>query len=208
MSLAVNLPVILSAAFIATASPGPATLGVASMSMGAGRRHGIAMALGIVTGSLTWSTAAALGLGAIMLANAWMLEAIRYVGAGYLLYLAVKSARSAFEPKPLTFGAVDGLTLGGAYRKGLLLHLTNPKAILFFGALYSIGVPPDAPLTTLLVVIAAVGLQSTAIFLTYALIFSSPVVARGFARIRRLFDGLLAVAFGYAGFKVLTAHLK
>ncbi|WP_370673669.1 LysE family translocator [Pleomorphomonas sp. PLEO] len=208
MSLAVNLPIILSAAFIATASPGPATLAVASMSMGAGRQRGVAMACGVVTGSLTWSAAAALGLGAIMLANAWILEVIRYLGAGYLLYLAVKSARSAVSPKALTFSAVDDLTWGGAYRKGLVLHLTNPKAILFFGALYSIGVPPSAPMGTLLVVIAAVGLQSALIFLTYAVVFSSATVARGFARIRRLFDGLLAVAFGYASFKVLTAHLR
>jgi threonine efflux protein len=208
MSLAVNLPIILSAAFIATASPGPATLGIASMSMGAGRKRGVAMAFGVVTGSLTWSAAAALGLGAIMLANAWILEVIRYIGAGYLLYLAVKSARSALNPQTPAFSAVDDLTWGGAYRKGLLLHLTNPKAILFFGALYSIGVPPDAPLVTLLTVIIAMGLQSMLIFLTYALIFSSATVARGFARIRRWFDGVLAVAFGYAGFKVLTAHLR
>lgn len=208
MSLAVNLPIILSAAFVATASPGPATLGVASMSMGAGRQRGVAMALGVVTGSLTWSAAAALGLGAIMLANAWILEVIRYIGAGYLLYLAVKSARSALHPRALAFSTVGDLTWRGAYRKGLVLHLTNPKAILFFGALYSIGVPPNAPLTTLLAVIAAVGLQSALIFLTYALVFSSASVARGFARIRRLFDGLLAIAFGYAGFKVLTAHLR
>lgn len=208
MGLAVSLPIILSAAFVATASPGPATLGVASMSMSAGRQRGIAMALGVVTGSLTWSSAAALGLGAIMLANAWILEVIRYIGASYLLYLAVKSAWSALHPQALSFGAVGDLTWGAAYRKGLVLHLTNPKAVLFFGALYSIGVPPTAPLTTLLVVIAAVGLQSTLIFLTYAWVFSSATVARGFARIRRLFDGLLAVAFGYAGFKVLTAHLR
>lgn len=208
MSLAVNLPIILSAAFIATASPGPATLGVASMSMGAGRRRGVAMALGVVTGSLTWSASAALGLGAIMLANAWILEAIRYIGAGYLFYLAIKSARSALRPGGLAFSAAGDLSWGEAYRKGLVLHLTNPKAILFFGALYSIGVPPDAPMSTLLVVIAAVGLQSMLIFTTYALIFSSAAVARGFARIRRLFDGILALAFGYASFKVLTAHLR
>jgi len=208
MSLAVNLPIILSAAFIATASPGPATLGIASMSMGAGRRHGVVMALGVVTGSLAWSAAAALGLGAIMLANAWILEAIRYAGAGYLLYLAVKSARSALRPQALTLKATGDLRPGEAYRHGLLLHLTNPKAILFFGALYSIGVPPNAPPATLLVVIAAVGLQSALIFLTYAVVFSSAAVARGFTRIRRLFDGLLAVAFGYASFKVLTAHLR
>ncbi len=53
-------------------------------------------------GSLIWSISAALGLGAIMLANAWVFEIIRYFGAAYLMYLAYKSARSAFSSKAMT----------------------------------------------------------------------------------------------------------
>src|SRR3546814_17381062 len=68
--------------------------------MASGRRYGLALAAGVMTGSLTWSIAAAAGLSAIMLANAWAFEALRYAGAAYLLFLAFKSARAA-----LTAGA-------------------------------------------------------------------------------------------------------
>ena len=86
----VNLPLILGAAFIATVSPGPATMAIAGTSLALGRRHGLAIASGVTTGSLAWSIAAALGLGALMFANAWLFEAMRYAGAAYLIWLALK----------------------------------------------------------------------------------------------------------------------
>ena len=70
MLLDINLPLILVAAFVAGASPGPATLAIAGTSMASGRTSGLALASGITAGSLIWSISAALGLGAIMLANA------------------------------------------------------------------------------------------------------------------------------------------
>src|SRR3546814_7491103 len=87
----VNLTLILLAALIATASPGPATLATAVTSMPSGRRYGLALAAGVMTGSLTWSLAAAAGLSAIMLANAWAFEAPRYAGPASLLFLPLKS---------------------------------------------------------------------------------------------------------------------
>jgi len=112
----INLPVILMAAFLATASPGPATLAIAGTSMSQGRRKGLAMAAGITSGSWIWSVSAALGLGAVMLAHAWAIEIIRYVGACYLLYLAFKSARSALSSQPLNVGfASKKQTMRSAY---------------------------------------------------------------------------------------------
>lgn len=203
----VNLPVILLAALMATGSPGPATLAIAGTSMTSGRRYGLALASGITTGSLMWSVAAAAGLGALMLANGWILEAIRYAGAAYLLSLAFKSARSALSSRELDTAAVAATSLGQAYMKGLALHLTNPKAILFFGSLYAIGIPADAPPSALALVIAAVGLQSALVFHGYALLFSNRVITRFYMRLRRGFEALFALAFGAAGVKVLTARL-
>ncbi len=203
----VNLPLILFAAFIGAASPGPSTLTIAGMSMNAGRRYGVALSLGVLTGSWFWSVCAAFGLGAIMLANAWAFEVMRYLGAGYLLYLAYKSARSAFSAKPTAVAGITTTSLSKAYSKGLALHLTNPKAILFFGSLFSIAVPPGSSLTALVVVICAVGIQSTLIFVGYALLFSSAPMVTTYMKLRRWFEAVFAVAFGIAGFKILTARL-
>jgi threonine/homoserine/homoserine lactone efflux protein len=204
----VNLTLILLAALVATASPGPATLAIAGTSMASGRRYGLALAAGVTTGSLTWSVAAAAGLSAVMIANAWAFEILRYAGAGYLLFLAFKSARSALAPGAPALRLVATPTLKAAYRRGLVLHLTNPKAILFFGSLYAVGVPAGSSPETLALVIAAIGLQSLLLFHGYALLFSSPPLTAGYTKLRRWFEVVFAVAFAAAGLKILTARLS
>jgi threonine/homoserine/homoserine lactone efflux protein len=142
-----------------------------------------------------------------MAANVWILEVVRYLGAGYLLFLAFRSVRSALRPVAVEAVAVKG-DAATLYLKGLALHLTNPKAILFFGSLYSLGVPADADWRTLGAVILAVGLQSVVVFCGYALMFSTPALARGYMRMRRGFEAAFALGFGVAGLKVLTARLQ
>lgn len=208
MTAGVNLTLILLAALVATASPGPATLAIAGTSMASGRRYGLALAAGVTTGSLAWSIAAAAGLSAVMLANAWAFEVLRYAGACYLLFLAFKSARSAVTPGAPETRQFATPSLTSAYRRGLVLHLTNPKAILFFGALYAVGVPAGTSPATLAVVILAVGLQSLLLFHGYALLFSSPPLSAGYAKLRRWFEAVFAVAFAAAGLKILTAKLN
>lgn len=204
----VHLALIMLAAFITVASPGPAVLAIAGTSMRAGRRTGLVFSAGVTTGSLMLSIGAAAGLSAVMLANAWLMEVVRYCGAAYLLFLALKSARAAMkpgyaEPQGLVFASA-----GRAYARGLALHLTNPKAILFFGSLYAFGVPSDASLSDLALVVGCVGLQGAIVLNGYAVLFSNPVVVRGYLKLRRWFEGAFALAFGYAGVRILTAKLQ
>ncbi len=203
----INLPLILVAHFMASASPGPATLAISGASMAQGRHFGLAMAFGITTGSIIWSASAAFGLGAIMQANAWVFEILRYVGAGYLIFLAYKSARSAFSSKEIKAKKVEVSSLKQAYIKGLMLHLTNPKAILFFGALFAIVIPHGTTPTSLALVVVAMALQSLIIFHGYAFVFSSAIMVAGYIKLRRWFETIFAIGFGVAGFKILTVKL-
>lgn len=204
----IDLPLILAAALIGVASPGPSTLAIAGTSMEAGRRRGLALASGITLGSLTWSIAAAAGLGAVMLANAWVFEAIRWAGAAYLAYLAVRSARAALRPGRVATRAVQARSTARMVLQGFALHVTNPKAILFFGSLYALGVPADASASELAVVVAAVGLQSAVVVHGYALLFSNPVAAKVYVRLRPWFEGVFAIAFGAASLAILNAKLR
>ncbi|MFK5977596.1 MAG: LysE family translocator [Rhizobiaceae bacterium] len=183
-------------------------MAIAGTSMNSGRTHGLALASGVMTGSLVWSISAAFGLGAIMLANSWLFEIVRYFGACYLLYLAYKSARSAFAPTPPRASTTVVKSLRSAYSKGLMLHLTNPKAILFFGSLYSIGMPANTTAEALIYVITALGIQSLLLFHGYALLFSSKKVTAGYAKLRRWFETVFALAFGAASVKILTTPLE
>ncbi|ARP85402.1 LysE family translocator [Bordetella genomosp. 9] len=202
----IHLPLILGAALIAAGSPGPATLAIASTSMTSGRRFGLALASGITSGSVVWSVAAAFGLSAAMLANVWIFETLRYVGAAYLLYLGAKSIRSALRPKGIAIAQARYVSWRQAYVKGLVLHLTNPKAILFFGSLYAVGVPAHTPPESLAVIVLAIAAQSLLLFHGYALLFSSAAMTRGYLRLRRPLEALFAAAFVAAGVKVLLSR--
>lgn len=206
MTLADLAPILL-AAFAVTASPGPSTLAIAGVAMGDGRTAGFALAAGVTLGSWAWSAAAAVGLGGAMAAHGWVMEALRWVGAGYLLWLALRSARSALRGATTVAPSRLSLSARGAFLRGLALHLTNPKAILFFGALYSAGTPAGADERDLMTIAAAVGAQSAAVFLGYAALFASPGARRLWGRARRAFEIAFALAFAGASLRLMTARL-
>jgi len=190
---------------LAGGSPGPATLTIAGTAMGQGRRAGVLTSAGVWTGSAVWGLAAMAGMGALMLANAWIAEGLRYVGAGYLLFLAAKSLRSALTPgKGL---ALQEVGASGHFRRGFLVHLTNPKAILAWGAVFAVVVPPGAPPAVLLGTFAALTTVSAVIFLGYGVLFSGRGVVRVYTAARRWFELTFAALFGAAAIKILTARL-
>ena len=158
-----------------------------------------------MAGSFIWSATAAFGVGAILLAHVWMLETVRYCGGAYLLWLAFKSLRSAMVP-----GAgkiADMPAPRGHFMAGLALHITNPKPILFFGTLFSIGVPAGTSAGELALVVIIIGLNNAAVFFTYAFLFSNGTMARAYARARRWFEGVFAALFGLTGVQILTMRL-
>ncbi|ADZ92116.1 LysE family translocator [Marinomonas mediterranea] len=201
----VNYGMILAAAVVAIASPGPATLAIAGASMSQGRGYGFALAAGVLTGSYCWSMLAAFGLASIMYTHAWLFELIKYVGACYLLFLAYKSIHSAVKPQKSSVTPTHIVSKTRAYAKGVLIHLTNPKAILFFGALYSMGMPHDATMLDVFSVIALVGFVSSTIFFGYAVLFSSSKARHVYLKSRRVFESAFSIFFSVAAWKVLTS---
>lgn len=144
----------------------------------AGRQAGVALALGFATGSCIWSAVAAGGMSAIILASEWAIIGLRFAVAAYLGWLAFKPARAAFRTRAVN-GTQPNPRTTGSYMRGLLIHLTNPKAILFFGALYAFGLQVGATTGTVLLTTGAVVLQSILIFVGLAVMFSHPPVAEG-----------------------------
>jgi threonine efflux protein len=203
----VNLPLILGAALVALPSPGPATLAIAGTSMASGRKIGMCLGLGVFCGSLTWSISAAFGLSALMLANVWIFDVMRYAGAGYLIYLAYRSARAAVAGKGQSTTPIQITSAWTAFRRGYAIHITNPKAILFFGSLYSIGVPQNAGASDLITVIAAIGTMSFTCFIGYGWLFSIASVRKTYEKLHKAFNTVFALAFGAVGIKLLTTRL-
>jgi len=187
---------------LAGGSPGPATLSIAGTSMENGRKSGLIFATGILAGSASLGLAAASGMSAVMASNAWIFEILRYFGAGYLLFLALKSLRSALRPGTASLGKSHSGSPGKLFSRGLLIHLTNPKAILTWGSIYSIILPVGASTSAVFQLFATLYAGSIVIFLGYAMLFSSAAIVAGYARMRRGFEVAFALFFGAAAVKI------
>lgn len=168
----VNYVLIVTAVFFSIASPGPATLTIANISTNYGRVHGSVFALGVATGGLIWSCLAAFGLGAVLYANEWLYEYLRYLGATYLLYLAFKAAYAAIKNNVSKSHDAIAASLQATYFKGLILQLSNPKVILSFASVYAIFLPQNISISELATVIVAITVMANIVFQTYAYIFS------------------------------------
>lgn len=205
ISVAELWPILLGWA-IAVASPGPAILAIVGAAMGGGRTKGLAVAFGVWNGSIIWASVAGLGLGAAMVAHVWMFEVLRYAGAGYLLYLAFKSARGALhggQPNVI----VRSETHRRAWLRGFTIHVMNPKAALFWGSLFAVVVPAGAAPIAMLQVGASCLMVSMFVMALMAFVFSASIISKGYLRMHRVFDGAFAALFGYAALKVVTSKL-
>ena len=124
------LPVFLVVSAVLLATPGPDVAIIVATGMTEGRRPALWASAGIALAMFVHSVLAAAGVAAIVAASSLAFDIIRFGGAVYLIYLAIKSFRSA------TFEARDQATSRSAtknFQRGFLTNLLNPKAILFSG---------------------------------------------------------------------------
>ena len=122
---------------LAVASPGPSTVLVIQTAAVAGRRGGLLAALAMMVGALLWAAAALFGLQALFARFDWLYLAFRIGGAIYLLYLAVQLWRHALDPLPeIPLGDAARTTRWQGFLRALLLQLSNPKIMVFFGSIF------------------------------------------------------------------------
>lgn len=119
------LALFLGAAVALILTPGPDTMYVLSRALGDGRAVGVRSAAGIATGVLVHTAAAALGLSALLRASPAAYDAVKYLGAAYLVYLGVAALRGDGP------GSRERETDGG-YLQGVTVNVLNPKVALFF----------------------------------------------------------------------------
>lgn len=190
-------------------SPGPANLAIMTTAISQGRRAGLIIALGVFCGSLTWACAAALGLAAVLRTYAVALEIIKIVGGLYLLYLAWKAFKSARRPDTDETVAGTGkvLTTRQLWLRGYAIHITNPKAIFGWLAVISLGLPPNAPPSTVVLIVSIFSISSFLIFTGYAVLFSTRHALRVYRSTRRWIEATMAVFYTFAGIKLLTSRI-
>ena len=209
--MSLYLPGILlaySAFLLAIASPGPNILAVIGTSMGVGRASGVALALGVASGSFTWALLTVFGLSAILASYASALYLIKIFGGAYLLWLAYKSLKSAASAHDIEAAELAGgrRTPSGYFKRGYLIQMTNPKAALAWVAIISLGLKEGAPLWVGAVIVLGTFALSIAVHILYALAFSTPAMVRLYGKSRRVIQGVLGTFFAFAGLKLLTSR--
>lgn len=205
-----HLLLVYTAYVIAAGSPGPSNMRIMGVAMHNGRRAALTLAAGVVSGSIFWGAMAATGVSAVLTRYAEALILLKIVGGLYLLYLALKAGKAALASDAETAADArpNGAALSGAdlYRRGLLMHLSNPKSILAWIALVTLGLGPDSSWHTLAAILGGCAVLSVTIFCGYAIIFSTAPMVRLYRRARRWIEGLLAVCFGFAGLRLLLSR--
>jgi threonine/homoserine/homoserine lactone efflux protein len=182
-------------------------MAIMATAMSQGRCHALALAGGVVCGSLVWGLATALGLSALIRTVSWALFALKVLGGLYLLFLSARAARAALTPHLPELGTrISGGSKWRAFASGLGMHLTNPRAIFVHLSIVSLALPSGAGRDYAFGVVASCAVIGACVFFGYALAFSTEVARVIYAKAHRWFNATLSAVFALAGVRLLLSR--
>jgi threonine/homoserine/homoserine lactone efflux protein len=184
-------------------SPGPNFVIVTSTAV-ASRRAGIATGLGLAAASGTWALVAIAGLSLLVAHVAWVGTALRFAGAGYLIWLGAKMLLSARQP--LKVSAQATASGWSAAKKGYFVSMTNPKAIAFYGSIFALMVPASAPQWLNIAVVVLAVVLSCLWYCSMALLASHPAVSHFLVRRKAALDSVVGVVLIGLGGRMLAGR--
>ncbi len=138
-----DLPLFILSGLLLNIMPGPDSLLIMTRSATQGWRAGVAATLGIGAGTMIHILAAALGLSAILATSATAFMVVKYIGAAYIIYMAIGLLRSK-RRDPAAPVTVPPLPYAKIFAQGFLTNVLNPKVAVFFLAFVPQFISPDA----------------------------------------------------------------
>ncbi|EOT03243.1 leucine export protein LeuE [Streptomyces noursei CCRC 11814] len=195
--------------------PGPNSLYVVSVAARRGRRVAYRAAAGVLCGDTVLMTLSAGGVASLLKTSPVLFGIVKFVGAGYLTWLAVgmlrgawalwrdgrarralrdEAARQAAGEAPAAATEAPKATVERPFRRALVVSLLNPKAILFFISFFVQFVDPSYAHPVLSFVTLGAWAQLFSFTYLSLLIFSGTFLAATFRRRKRLTAGLSAGA--------------
>jgi threonine/homoserine/homoserine lactone efflux protein len=199
--------------FVVSAIPGPNMLLVMTSSAQHGLRRASATMAGCLSALVLMLAVSAAGLGVFLQAWPAMFDALRLIGAGYLVYLGVKAWRSA--PQAPAADARESLQTAppvrshpALYRNGFLVASSNPKAILFAAALLPQFIDASKPtLPQFGVLVATFAVIEVSWYLVYAAFGLRIGATLRSERVTKAFNRLTGGVFvGFGAMMALVRH--
>jgi len=210
MDMVWTLAGVGAAHLLATISPGPSFLMVARAAVGQSRAAGLMAALGMGLGSLVWALAALFGLDLLFRAAPWLYLAMKLLGAGFLLFIAVQlwrhAGRSPIEAPSSAGSPSRGLPQGRlrSLRLGLLTQLSNPKVAVFFGSIFVTLLPPERPSWVTPALLTIVFANELLWFAMVACAFSVARLRAGYLALKRWIDRLAGAFLAALGLRLIA----
>jgi RhtB (resistance to homoserine/threonine) family protein len=199
---------LMLAWMIAAIIPGADFAMVLRQSITHGRRAALFTSAGIAAAVLVHSTYTLLGVGVIVSQSLLLFDILKWVGAGYLVWIGISALRSP-PPSPPDLSerpAGRGGTDIGAFVLGFLTNLLNPKAILFFLALFTSLISASTPLGTRVLYVSILTPMLFVWFALVSLFFTMPQVRQGFFRLGRWFNAITGFTFILLALRVAAAR--
>ncbi|MCL3883555.1 LysE family transporter [Marivita sp. GX14005] len=192
---------ILSVAVIhllAAMSPGPSFVVSVRTAVSEGFGTAAALALGFGLGAVLWAAAAMAGLALLFELLPQLFLAFKIIGGAFLIFIAVMMWKHASTPLP-DLSSRAPRSPASAVRLGFMTFLANPKAAVFFGAVFVGLVPMDIDAGTRALLLAIIFFNETLWYICVARIFSLPASRRAYARLKAAIDrafGSILALFG------------
>jgi threonine/homoserine/homoserine lactone efflux protein len=195
-----HLLVFLGIVSLLTITPGADMAMVARSVFTGGRRDAFATTLGISAGCLAWACASALGVAAVLAASQTAYDALRLLGAAYLVWLGIQTLLAARRGAYVAPEISDGARRASPFRQGLLTNLFNPKIAVFYSTFLPQFIGPGDSALAVSMLLACVHIALGIAWLSlYAWLLARAVEAFKGSRLRRALDaltGTVLVALG------------
>ncbi len=189
-------------------TPGPSQLLMLSNSGAHGLRRSLSTAAGDLSANALQMLAAGLGLAAIIAASGAALAIIKWAGVAYLIWLGIRMIRKAKPDDPKAIGTKRNVSLGNLWMQGFLTSAANPKAVVFFAALFPQFISADHAFWPQFFILTATYIIMDGLFLSAYGAGASWIVARfkGVAKvwIERIGGSFMIVAAILLGFKSIS----
>jgi len=208
MSLQIFLLYLATWSLVAL-SPGPAVMCSMTQATRYGFRSSLAGISGIQTGHLVFFTCIALGLGALLATATTAFVILRTVGAIYLFYLGVRIIVSTFRPRASAASQrVAALPARrNLFLQGLLIQLTNPKALLFVSALLPQFIDPHRPMPVQLVILVVTTIVVDSVVLSsYAFLADRGIQTLRGSRLSARLERAFGAALIFFGCRLLVSR--
>ncbi|MEW5561884.1 threonine export protein RhtC [Enterobacter asburiae] len=193
---------------IALMSPGPDFFFVSQTAVSRSRKEAMMGVLGITAGVMVWAGVALLGLHLILEKMAWLHNIIMVGGGLYLCWMGYQMLRGALKKSeaPAEAPEVELAQGGKSFLKGLLTNLANPKAIIYFGSVFSLFVGDDIGGAERWGIFLLIIVETFAWFTVVASLFAMPAMRRGYQRMAKWIDGVAGTLFAGFGIHLIISR--